>query len=41
MHKGYSDLRGVEQFVVDHTLLDDYLIDNLIIEKNIYSRDCV
>ena len=41
MKKGYSRLQGIEQFVIDRASVDIYLIDNLVIDKKIYSRDCV
>lgn len=41
MQKGYSGPCGIEQFVVDRSIIDLYLIDNLFVEKKIYSRDCV
>ena len=33
MQKGYSGPCGIEQFVVDRSVIDLYLIDNLFIEK--------
>ncbi len=33
MQKGYSGLCGIEQFVVDRSFIDMYLVDNLFIEK--------
>lgn len=41
MQKGYSGLSGIEQFVIDRSFIDNYLIENLMIEKKICSRDCV